>query len=530
MIVNTKENTLKQGIASYIMLCLFAAWNVFFFMPLDIYIPNAGDIQIPLKPLAACLGLVTLAVFAVTLLICVFTKGKANRIFRAALFGVSIAFYIQGNFLAVNMGEFNGEKYTLSFWKTALSIVVWLAVLVGVFVLEKKLPEEFDGLVGRIAAALIIVQIIALSVSAYNNIPRYGLEEFNMILKGESISYCTTKDFGLYSKNKNVIIILADEYDSYLFDGAVEEDPDSVSEFDGFTYYVNTVGKYGLTSPSMAYITSGKGGEKYADLTFFKATAENFRANFYSSFDIPPVSVLDDFYDNTGFVKMTFGESMMYTKDVCRLAFFRCVPEPLKPLLWFDAQNIGGDIRGSLEKRLTQYSDIGLYNPDNLAFYNSLPRELDLTDENVFKFMYIFGLHHIRTVTKDLEYIETSTEVSPEEEAIAVNKIVNEYLKILKENGIYDNCEIIFMADHGLKWHRNKMYPLLMYKPANQTETGIKISRAPISYDEMFPTLKMLAGAEPGGRTIFDIAEDEQRVRHFADNGIDITETEKPHD
>lgn len=526
--MEAEEKPLKRGIASYIILCFFAAWNVCFFLPTDIYVANANDIEIPIKPLAACLGIVTLAVFAVTLAVCILTRGKANRIFRAALFGVSIAFYIQGNFLAVNMGEFNGERYALSFWRSAFSVAVWLAVLAAAFVLLWKLPEEFDGLVGRIAAALLVVQIAALGISAYNNIPKYSFEELNYIFNGEHISYCSVKDFDLYSKNKNVIILIADEYDSYLFDGAIKEAPETVSEFDGFTYYTNAVGKYGLTDQSIAYITSGGTiGRGYNDLTFFETAAENYKTNFYSLTQIPPASVTRNYCDNVGTVKLSLREAMGYAKGVFRISFFRCMPEPLKQLFWFDGRNIGSDIEAILEKKVEAELSAELYDFENLEFYNNLPRELTVTDEDVFKFIYFFGVHAPRSVTKDLE-IGGGSGISPEEEAIAVNKIVNEYLKILKENGVYDNSEIIIMADHGLTCHLNKMYPLLMYKPANQAETGITVSKAPISYEEMFPTLKMLVGAKPGGRTIFDIAEDEQRVRYFGEDNIEITETDKP--
>ena len=134
--------------------------------------------------------------------------------------------------------------------------------------------------------------------------------------------------------------------------------------------------------------------------------------------------------------------------------------------------------------------------------------------------MYIIGLHETRTVTRDLERAPENADVSVEEEAVAVNKIVNEYLKTLKDNGVYDNSEIIFMADHG--HYNGKKFPLLMYKPAYQNGTGIKVSNAPISYDEMFPTLVMLAGGEPNGRTIFDIGEDEERVRYFGTDNEEI--------
>lgn len=526
--METKEKPLKQGIVSYIMLCLFAAWNVCFFLPMDIYAANADDIKIPVKPLALCLGIVTLAVFAVALLICIFTKGKANSIICAAIFGVSLAFYIQGNFLAVDMGEMNGERYTLSFWKTALSIAVWLVIMIGVFVLRHKLPEEFEGIVPRIAAALFIVQFAALGISAFKGLQKYDADMQEIILTGESMPYFSKKNMELYSENKNVIIILADAYDSHLFDKTLSGSPETLSEFDGFTYYTNALGRYPSTDIAFAHFTSGSGVEKqYKDTLFFESSTKNFKGNFYSAHDIPPVSVLDDFYDNTGYVTLSLGESMMYTKDIYRLAFFRCMPEPLKPLLWFDAQNMGGDITQRLESKITKEAGSGLYSSDNLDFYNSLPRELETTDENVFKFFYILGVHAPRTVTKNLERAAKDEYIEAEDEAIAVNKIVNEYLKILKDNGVYDNSDIVFMADHGYS-DFDKKYPLFMYKPANQTEKGIKISKAPISYDELFPTFKMLVGAEPGGQTIFDIAEDEQRVRTFGFYDEKVTETEKP--
>ncbi|MDE6728437.1 MAG: sulfatase-like hydrolase/transferase [Oscillospiraceae bacterium] len=143
-----------------------------------------------------------------------------------------------------------------------------------------------------------------------------------------------------------------------------------------------------------------------------------------------------------------------------------------------------------------------------------MPRDLKTTDEDVFKFIYLLGLHTPRSVTKNLERAPDSS-VSPDDAAVAVNKIVNEYLKVLKENDVYDNSEIIFMADHGLSEHAGKRFPLLLYKPANQSGTGITISNAPISYDDMFPTLVKLSGGEPTARTIFDIGEDEERVRYF---------------
>lgn len=517
--METTKKTLKRQLPGYAVLCFFAAWNVCFYMPMDIYITNATDIGIPIKPLAACLGLVTLGAFVVMFAACALTKGKVNRIIRTVLFGASIAFYIQGNFLAVDMGQLNGQEYSLTTWKVVQSIVVWLGTLVIIFAVLWKLSDEFDGLVLYISAAVLLVQIVALGISAYNSFLNYSAEEREIILHGESVPYCSALNLELYSKNKNLIVIIADEYDSFLFDNTLEQAPDSVSEFDGFTYYTNTTGKYG---GAIAWITSGNGTNKrYKDLMFYENAAANFKANFYSEITVPPAHITSKYCDNIGMMRLTMGEYAKCVKSIYRLVFFRCMPEIFKPLFWFDGVNIREGLDEALDKRVKAELGAGLYDYDVQGFYNNLPRKLDKTDEDVFKFIYMYGVHAPRLVTKDLEPSEDP--VSPEDAAVAVNKIINEYLRILKENGVYDNCEIIFMADHGLTGHLDKRFPLLMYKPAHQTETGIKISNAPISYDDIFPTLVKLTGGEPQGRTIFDIAENEERVRYFGEDTAEFS-------
>lgn len=508
----------SQKVASYIILCFFAAFNVCFFMPMDIFFANAADIAFPIRPLMLFMGLVTLGVFAVLFLACLFTKGKACEITRSIIFGVSMAFYIQGNFLAINMGELNGSQYEPTFPKAALSLVIWLVILAAPFFILIKFPKIFDNVTSYIPAAIVLIQALTLMISAHMNILNYSYNTTVEIFERDTRWACKATDLDTYSKNKNLIIILADEYDSFCFDNAVKEAPDSVSEFDGFTYYTNTVGKFRLTHTSISYITTAELEDSYTNLTLFDMISENFNAKYYYDTVNPPASVISRYSDNIITKKVTLEDSFGYANGVYKISFFRCMPEVLKPLFQ-SSGNIANDIDSKLMKKI-DISGEHQYRSDNLDFYNLMPRELKSTDDNVFKFIYLFGLHDPRNVTADLERTEQS-DITAEEEAVAVNRVVNEYLKILKENGVYDNSEIIFMADHG--HYYEKKYPLLMYKPANQTETGIKISNAPISYDDLYPTLIKLAGGEPETRTIFDIAEDEQRVRHFEDTNVDVS-------
>lgn len=512
----------KSGkISSYIVLCFFAAFNIGIFIPLDLFISNATEFLFPLKPLIRLLLLITAAVFAVTFLACILTKGKTNTVCVSVIFGVSFASYIQSSFLSVNMGQLDGSEYSSPVLKTILNTTIWLVLLAAPFVIRRKSLELHGAIVSYVPAAVILIEIIALGAGAYMAIPKWSASTVSYVLYGEQHGYCTMKNFDAYSKEKNFLIILADEYDSFYFDEAIKEHPETISEFNGFTYYTNTVGKYPFTSPSVSYITTGTANtdtnDSYENLTFWQNMDAQYETNIYAMVGIPPEDIFSQFADNYYLKKVTLGDAFTFSQTLYKLTFFRCMPELAKPIFFTDGTT-PFEPGSFTDYNSDEYAE---YPYSNLGFYRNIPTNPKLTDEYQFKFIYILGLHNPRDTTSDLEL--SNTAVSPEETAIAVNKIMNEYFKTLKDNGIYDNSEILFLADHGFSGNDGKKYPLLMYKPAHQTETGIKVSNAPISHDDLYPTLIKLSGGVPEARTIFDIAEDEQRTRHFEGTNEDIT-------
>ena len=97
----------------------------------------------------------------------------------------------------------------------------------------------------------------------------------------------------------------------------------------------------------------------------------------------------------------------------------------------------------------------------------------------------------------------------------------------MKENGVYDNTEIILLADHGLKNHDSGAYPLLMIKRAGDDFEGIQTSYAPISHLDVYPTLMKIAGEDTGKETVYDIDENADRKRFFAQKNIYYNENIK---
>lgn len=118
-----------------IFLSLFAAMYPLYFVPMDIFVNNAADMPYPIKSLKRYLFFISMIVCAVILLLAFLLPKKANGWFCAAVFGLSLAMYIQGTFLAANMGELDGTKYELTAWKIILSVLVWCAAFAAAFLL-----------------------------------------------------------------------------------------------------------------------------------------------------------------------------------------------------------------------------------------------------------------------------------------------------------------------------------------------------------------------------------------------------------
>lgn len=512
----------NDKIALSFLLGLFTAFNIGFFIPMDFYLANISSIMLPLKIVMYPFIGVSIVIFAAVFLICLFTKGTAHRICCSLIFGISAAFYIEGNFLSLNLGKLDGSQYHAVWWKAIINILIWAAILILPFILHKKSEKAYVKVVSFLPAAILLIEIITISVSFVNvTLDDEGGNIHNAVFSSGKQRICSNKDLSTYSDDKNVIIILTDEYDSFYFDKSLKSDPESLEEFDGFTYYKNTLGAYGYSDPSIAYITTGnklEAKDPYNNDKFFKNMQKNYKSNLYGVTDVFNQDIFEKYAENYITAKTDYKQKINAAKTFYRITFYKCMPDILKKYFWMYSD--------SFTTVFSDSDDLKCYYPDNLSFYNNITSKLNKTDKKCFKFIYLYGLHDPRNITKDLERAKNWS-VSQEEEAVAVNKIVGKYLKILKDNGVYDNTEILLLADHGVKSHDHGKYPLLMYKPAEEKSEGIKTSNAPISYDDLYPTLLKMSGETPEGRTIWDIPEDETRTREFYETGEKITKNIK---
>ena len=99
-----------------------------------------------------------------------------------------------------------------------------------------------------------------------------------------------------------------------------------------------------------------------------------------------------------------------------------------------------------------------------------------------------------------------------------MNKILCAYLEKLRENGVYDNSDIIIMADHGSHNETDlrtmNQNPILLIKGRGEQHDELTVSYAPISYEDLQQAYQRLLDGE-GSDGVFDWHEGDERSRRF---------------
>jgi len=292
----------------------------------------------------------------------------------------------------------------------------------------------------------------------------------------------------LSTEGNNVIVIMLDRamgaYIPYIFD----ERPELKSQFDGFTYYSNTISFGGATNFAAPALY---GGYEYTPVEMNKRDTESlvdkhnealklmpaiFTENGYrvTVFDppyanyqwIPDLSIYDDYPDietyNTSGRFIPDEEKEAVIKNNYR-NFFCFSLMKTAPLYWHHNLYDGGDYNRikSKEEKLYHYEFRNAYSvlaalpsmtnittePINTFFIlsNNLTHEPVLIDELSTPQQQSGSLEH-NNRTLDLR---NSLKLSHYQTNTAALMLLGNWFDYLRENNVYDNSRIIIVADHG---------------------------------------------------------------------------------
>nr|WP_318660122.1 YidC/Oxa1 family membrane protein insertase [uncultured Treponema sp.] len=399
------------------------------------------------------------------------------------------------------------------FLYAALSILSNIAVIIAVYLLLKN--KKF-----KICTSLFTIILISMvSVSVVNSVPiSKGYKELKEIKESNSALTPATISpvFHLSKDKQNVILIMLDRGLTGLIPYIFEEKPFLYEQFDGFTRYENTVSYGGMTLIGAPPVF---GGYEYTPANTNRRDTEALIDKHNESLKVLPV-----LFSQNGFTSTVTDMSWADYKWIPDLRIYKDFPDirccPTERVYLDEWLKQNPDVKGfqrpsELLKRnfiwlsffkimlpVTRefiYEDGHWWRPktgkqhlhDFLNYYSALDLLPELSDDTGDKPTFSIIVNdtpHEPVNTGYPDYNLTTTDETPgpfkgdnayQTNAAAFIKL-GEFMKHLKDIGVYDNTRIIIASDHGGSSNLGKIAekkyphyfnPLLLVKDFNEHGT-----------------------------------------------------------
>ncbi|MDR2114409.1 MAG: CDP-glycerol glycerophosphotransferase family protein, partial [Bifidobacteriaceae bacterium] len=422
---------------------------LFVFGLLNLYQENAEEFPFTSHDLLGpALLLFGVSGLAVTIVLVLF-KGRVFDLLVSLVLGFTLAAWVQGTFLNLDLGELNGlpvrwERYA----KLALSnTLIWVLVL-AVPLLLRVMSRKIWTLAAWLAPVVLIASGTVALVNGYSTLgPDTGPT-------GER--YPTYTGAFTASKANNQYIFVLDMMDQKFVEEIQAEDPDFfASQLDGFTQFDNNLSNYTRTLPSAADMLTG---ERYQfdeplDQYFARAYQKGeflpalrkagystniYATNRYSYYNITDIEGLADNIEET---KSAVNREAVL-KAMLNLDAFRYAPHIAKATFWAPPDRFAKTVepQGAIEP----------FDNDNYTFYERIHRPgLNLEgDQPRFSYIHLNGAHTPAAMDRNVKPVVPGS-VSLAEQARGAFKITFDYLEQLRQLGVYKDASIVITADHG---------------------------------------------------------------------------------
>jgi len=462
----------------------FFVFNFFIYGPIEIYITNISELWFSMSDIIPLVFLTAIIVCFILAGIGLVLPKRLCELYNCVLLGISLGLYIQGNWIKTDYGVLDGHDIDWSsysgvaIWNT----LVWLICLALPFVVKYICKSKYKKYIKLGTICILLMQIITLSTLIFiTDFEKYPKDHY----------YLTDKDLYTVSNNKNIIIFILDAFDERYLDMILEQEPDFLDGFDGFTYYTNATCSYPTTKGSMPYILTGQFYKNEQEYDSYVREAYN-NTNYYdilseAGYDIGLYTydffVSNDakktFVNNAESGKILVNSHIGLEKAMLRFTAFRYFPHILKKHVWFYS--------GIFDNYKTSQSEFSIFSNDNMLFYKGLIEErLQFCDDKIYHLIHLRGTHPPFELNADITYADEG-EATVASAGMACLNIVREYISQLKELGVYDDSLIIITADHGQS-SAFKAQPIFMLKKFNNNEF-VKQNNLAVSHSNIMPTV-----------------------------------------
>jgi len=528
----------------------FAAVAAFFFTftlfvatPYELIGGASGSLLFGLAETWQPIAVAGLIIWVVLSLLISLLRGKAFNIAVIFFIGLGLLCYLQALFGNVKLPSANGAA--VDWWNytkvTLLNGFSWLVGIAAIAVFFWKKPTLCRNVLCILAICVAIVE--AVGVGSLFTDP--GI----MDKSSKDTSVYLTED-GLYdiSNKSNVIVFVLDTYDVYELDWLMKSNPDMLDEMTGFTYYRNVGGTIAPTRYALPWFLTGEFIQHDETYSHYLSTVydrssflDDLKATGYSlgiytdTFGVSGAETAAGFAYTTERalnmhpISATTLNAVETVKVMYKASLYRDMPWILKRFFWFYTDEINESMAQSAGSADDPAKTVYVMN--DARYYERLQQiGLSVNKDEVgsFRLIHLLGVHIPYTIDENGKQISDGQEVTEDQQGLGVMKMVSEYLKQLKDLGVYDNSYIVITADHGYWfWGDGPDHvldrpgsPIMLVKPANQGEKQndpFVYSDAPISqFDLHASIMKAITGDGSKYGTAFDeTPEDASRIRYY---------------
>lgn len=457
---------------------------------------------------------------------------KINAFFQVIIFAGSLMAYLQNLFLNKQLMKTDGSKIDWSIYKnyTVLNTVIWIAVVLVIVILFFKWSEKVTKAALYISGFIALMQIFTAVTMLISN--PYSV-------KSDKMYVLSSEDEFRLGSEENVIVLILDRYGNVTFDNGWEADESFLDVYKDFTYYNNANSKYNYTFPSIPYMLTHVDPDcdittnEYKSMAWTEGHAEEFHDrlsqqgytyHFYTGSDRACfldasylVGNVDNVMEQDGISYKINQQSMFYL--FTKTSLYKYAPYLVKPYL--EVQSFYFDGIVSFEGKEACIEDNG-------EFYEKLCTDGMSIDPNTDKMVvitHLSGIHTPLSIDANGNMVDES-ETDQYQVQLGLNVILGKYFEELKRLGIYDSSTIIITADHGQYKDALDPQPIYLIKPAGQTQDRTVFSNAPISSEDLLPTILEITGCDTTGfgTPISAIGENEQRERQcfYPNDGFEV--------
>ncbi len=534
-----KSYSIKEKWLISLLLALFAPLTVCFFGPFEIFGNNMGEFKFLLWDFWFLCGMIAVAIAAVIFGLLMLLRGRAYDVCFGLIFGLSLMFFIQGNYLSIGAGALEGDGVgeTISVLKIVINMIIWLVVLAGCIVAMLLLRKKFKDLIRTISTVALLalvgmtfISFIVISISTDVYATEKTGYQGDLSVDNEVL---TVKNLDTLATDNNIVIFIVDRFDHTYFDKAMEDCPEVFDGLDGFTHFDDYVTLYPRTYPGVPHILTGVEVDftisrveymenAFSTSPYWQALNEKgFDINVYtdSFYGYDNATHMRDYVSNTsGNVSYKIINHSSLSLDMLRISLYRYVPFLMRPVL--------GNVSTPMYDKYVDYAvEEEVYSTDMKNVYEEMTDEpfTFRESESGISFIHIAGCHTPNRYGSDFGDV-TAEERNDTNVALKQSfKIISAYLDEMKRLGVYDEATILILGDH-CSIGSDTVPPskphvtTLLAKPAGVSQGELKESKAQVGAQDIFATVLTAAGSEKAedyGMNIFDVPENEDRIRRY---------------